>query len=102
MITLILSDTVIMLPEMSEKSYKAISGLYSVLATWRKKEMLWLVFFEFSYTLPNVTEELLKMLAIKLKFLNIHILPLREILKLKAVKELVKLKRQPITEHYGS
>lgn len=68
-----------------------------------KKEMLWLVFFEFSYTSPNIAEKILKMLAIKLKkFLNIHILPLSEILKPKAVEELVKLKRQSNTEHYGS
>lgn len=49
-----------------------------------KKLMLWLVFFDYSCIPPNVAENLLKMLAIKLmEFLNIHILPLRELLKLK-------------------
>lgn len=47
-----------------------------------KKEMVWL-FFDCSCTPPNAAEKLLKMLAIKLKFLNIHILPLSELLKLK-------------------
>lgn len=61
--------------------------------------MLWLIFFGCSCTVSNVAEKLLKMLVIKVKMLlNIQILPLNELLRL---KELVKAEWQPTTERYG-
>jgi len=50
--------------------------------------MLWFIIFDCSCTVSSVAEKVLMMLAIKVKMLlNIPILPLNELLKL---KELVK------------